>query len=356
MRAILFDGDDNHLVDDIEVRDPAAGEVVVRMYASGLCQSDLSVMNGKIPFPLPVVLGHEGAGIVEEVGVGVTEPAVGDHVVLSTLANCGRCSPCVAGYPTMCRKSYGTPDSPFSWHGQRVHNFAALSTFSERIVVRAGQATVIPQDIPLSSACLIGCAVLTGAGAVLNRARVAPGDRVVVIGAGAIGLNCLQAARIAGASTIIAIDTNNGKRDQAIRFGATSFVDASTDDPVEAVQDLTGGGSDHVFECVGAADVTRQACDMLDWAGQLVILGVPPLGTDVEVPFNSLYLDRSILGCRYGSSRPGTDIPRYVEFYRSGRLLLDELVTRTYALEDFAQLIDDARDARLDRGVVTHMC
>ncbi len=193
MKAIVFDGTDNKLVDGVTVRDPGIGEVQVRIVASGLCQSDLSVVNGKIPFPSPVILGHEGAGIVEAVGPGVTMPSVGDHVVLSTLATCGQCASCTSGYPTMCRESFGKTATPFELDGTPIHNFATLSTFTERIVVQAGQAVPIPKDIPLSTACLIGCAVLTGAGAVLNRARVNPGDSVVVIGAGGIGLNVIQA-------------------------------------------------------------------------------------------------------------------------------------------------------------------
>ena len=205
MRAIVFDGTENTLVDGVTVRDPGPGEVRVRIVASGLCQSDLSVVNGKIPFPVPVILGHEGAGVVEEVGPGVTSPAVGDHVVLSTLATCGQCAACTSGHPTMCRESFGKTATPFELDGTPVHNYATLSTFSEQIVVQAGQAVPIPKDISLATACLIGCAVLTGAGAVLNRARVAPGDSVVVIGSGGIGLNVIQAARVAGATTIIAI-------------------------------------------------------------------------------------------------------------------------------------------------------
>lgn len=353
MRSILFDGNTNHIVDDMELRPPLDGEVVVRMHASGLCQSDLSVMNGKIPFPVPVVLGHEGAGVVEEVGPGVSTPRVGDHVVTSTLANCARCGPCVSGHPTMCRSSYGTPGTPFRWRGKDVHNFAALSTFSERIVVRAAQTTVIPDDIDFTSACLVGCAVLTGAGAVLNRARVSPGDRVVVIGTGGVGLNVLQAARIAGATTIVAVDTNDSKCVQARRFGATHFVNPDSDDAVEAVRDLTRGGGDHVFDCVGVPATVRQALHMLDWGGQVILLGVPPAGTELPVPADLLYLDRALLGCRYGSSRPAADIPKYLDLYRSGDLLLDELVTRTYHFDGFHQLVDDARAAKLDRGVLT---
>jgi len=351
MRSALFDGTRNHLVDDMEVISPGPGQVLVRVEASGLCQSDLSVMRGTIPFPTPVVLGHEGAGVVEEIGPGVNDLEVGDHVVLSTLANCGRCAACAAGTPTMCRASWGSAGTPFTWRGQRVHNFAALSTFSERVVVDAGQATTIAKDVPFTAACLIGCAVLTGAGAVFNRAQVQPGERVIVIGAGGIGLNVLQAARIAGASTIVAVDANPEKESQARLFGATHFVLASPESS-DLARALTGGGADHVFDCVGSPRTVLDGLSMLDWGGQLVVLGVPAPGTEYPVPAAQLYLDRSILGCRYGRSRPAADIPKYVEMYRRGQLLLDELVTRTYAFDEFDSLIDDAQSARLDRGVL----
>lgn len=352
MKAIVFDGTDNKLVDGVTVRDPGPGEVQVRIVASGLCQSDLSVVNGKIPFPAPVVLGHEGAGVVEAVGPGVTVPVIGDHVVLSTLATCGQCAACTSGRPTMCRESFGKTATPFEFDGTPVHNFATLSTFAEQIVVKAGQAIPIPKDIPLSTACLIGCAVLTGVGAVLNRARVNPGESVVVIGAGGIGLNVIQGARVAGAATIVAIDTNPDKESKTNLFGATHFIDATAGDTVAAVRELTDGGAHHVFDCVGGEAITSQAMEMLDWGGQLIMLGVAGPQAKLSVPAATFYMDRAVLGCRYGSSRPGADIPKYVDLYRSGRLLLDELVTKTYELEDFESLMDDARSGKLDRGVL----
>lgn len=352
MKAILFDGVENTLVEGVTVRDPGPGEVLVRIVASGLCQSDLSVVNGKIPFPAPVILGHEGAGVVEAVGAGVSSPTVGDHVILSTLATCGVCAPCSAGQPTMCRESFGKTGTPFRHEGRDVHHYAALSTFTERVVVRAVQAIPIATDVPLSTACLVGCAVLTGAGAVFNRAKVAPGDSVVVIGAGGIGLNVIQAARVAGASTIVAIDTNPAKEARTRQFGATDFLTPAGGDPVAAVREITNGGAAHVFDCVGGEAITRQAMEMLDWGGQLVLLGVAGPDTQLAVPAMSLYMDRTILGCRYGSSRPAADIARYLDFYRSGQFLLDELVTRTYALADYQSLFDDARSGRLDRGVL----
>ncbi|MET9873987.1 Zn-dependent alcohol dehydrogenase [Actinacidiphila glaucinigra] len=348
MRGVIFDGKQPSVVDDLEVRDPGPGEVLVRIHAAGLCHSDLSVIDGVIPFPVPVVLGHEGAGVVEATGAGVSHVAPGDHVALSTLANCGTCPDCDRGRPTMCRKAIGRPGRPFSREGEPLFNFASNSAFAERTVVRAVQAVPLPESIPLTSAALIGCGVLTGVGAALNRARVDRGDTVVVIGTGGIGLNVLQGARIAGASRIVAVDTNPAKEEPARLFGATEFVDTA-----EAVRALLPAGADHVFECVGHVGLIRQAVDLLDRHGQAVLLGVPPADAEASFRVSSMYLDKSILGCRYGSSRPQRDIALYADLYRRGRLLLDELVTRTYPVEDFAEAVEDARGGRVARGVLT---
>ncbi|MBP1325975.1 S-(hydroxymethyl)glutathione dehydrogenase/alcohol dehydrogenase [Leucobacter exalbidus] len=352
MKAIIFDGAENKLVDGVTVREPGAGDVLVRIVASGVCQSDLNVVNGKIPFPTPVVLGHEGAGVVEAVGPGVTAPAVGDHVVLATLATCGHCRHCASGHPTMCRESIGKVGSPFQHEDTAIHNFATLGTFSERVVVRAQQAITIPKDVPLTSACMIGCAVLTGAGAVFNRAKVQAGETVVVIGAGGIGLNVIQAARIAGAVQIIVIDTNTNKEAKAREFGATHFVDAFAGNTVETILQLTGDGANHVFDCVGGEAITSQAIEMVAWGGQLIMLGVAGPETKLSVLASALYMDRSVLGCRYGSSRPGVDVLKYIELYQAGKLLLDELVTKEYDFDDYETLVDDALGGRLDRGVL----
>ncbi|MBK6019510.1 alcohol dehydrogenase catalytic domain-containing protein, partial [Streptomyces sp. MBT53] len=320
MRGVVFDGKQIQVVDDLAVREPGAGEVLVAISAAGLCHSDLSVIDGTIPFPVPVVLGHEGAGVVEAVGVGVTHVAPGDHVALSTLANCGTCADCDRGRPTMCRQAIGRPGKPFTRGGQPVYQFASNSAFAERTVVKAVQAVRIPKDIPLPSAALIGCGVLTGVGAVLNRARVDRGDSVVVIGTGGIGLNVIQGARIAGASRIVAVDANPAKEEAARKFGATDFLTST-----EGVRDLLPTGADHAFECVGRVELVRQAVDLLDRHGQAILLGTAPATAEASFLVSSMFLDKSILGCRYGSSRPQRDIPLYTQLYRQGRLLLDEL-------------------------------
>ncbi|MFI9171946.1 Zn-dependent alcohol dehydrogenase [Streptomyces lincolnensis] len=348
MRGVVFDGKRVEVVDDLVVRDPGPGEVQVAISAAGLCHSDLSVVDGTIPFPVPVVLGHEGAGVVEAVGAGVRHVAPGDHVALSTLANCGACADCDRGRPTMCRQAIGRPGRPFTRGGQPVFQFASNSAFAERTVVRAVQAVRIPKDIPMPSAALIGCGVLTGVGAVLNRAGVRQGDSVLVIGTGGIGLNVIQGARIAGALRIVAVDANPAKEAMARTFGATDFLTST-----EGVRDLLPTGADHAFECVGRVELIRQAVDLLDRHGQAVLLGVPPAGAEASFLVSSMYLDKSILGCRYGSSRPQRDIAVYAELYRQGRLLLDELVTQTYPVEDFEKAAGDAEAGRVARGVLT---
>lgn len=348
MRGVIFDGERTQVVDDLEIRDPGPGEVQVAISAAGLCHSDLSVVDGTIPFPVPVVLGHEGAGVVEAVGAGVGHVRPGDHVALSTLANCGACAECDRGRPTMCRKAIGMPRQPFARGGRALYQFASNSAFAERTVVKAVQVVRIPKDVPLPSAALIGCGVLTGVGAVLNRARVDRGDTVLVIGTGGIGLNVLQGARIAGALKIVAVDANPAKEGVARRFGATHFLTST-----EAVKDILPTGADHAFECVGRVELIRQAIDLLDRHGQAVLLGVPPATAEASFVVSSMYLDKSILGCRYGSSRPQRDIALYADLYREGRLLLDELVTQTYPVEDFDKAAQDAEGGRVARAVLT---
>jgi S-(hydroxymethyl)glutathione dehydrogenase/alcohol dehydrogenase len=330
--------------DDVELRDPepGPGEVVVRIERAGLCHSDVSVLDGTIPFPTPVVLGHEGAGVVEAVGAGVRKVAVGDHVVLTTLGNCGQCDACDRGEPTHCRDSFGRLPRPYTVGGEKAFQFANAGVFTERTVVRESQAVVIDERVPFDAACLIGCAVVTGTGAVLNRAKVRPGETVAVIGVGGIGQSVVQAARIAAAGRIVAVDANPSKEAVARRFGATDFA--------TGLDDL--GTFDHVFECVGHPALIRQAIGMLDWGGNLVLLGVPKLGTETSFVVNDLYNDKSIMGCRYGTTRPHHDIPMLVGFYLDGRLNLDDMVSQVYDLGDVQQALDDLHAGKLNRGVL----
>jgi S-(hydroxymethyl)glutathione dehydrogenase/alcohol dehydrogenase len=348
MRGVVYDGTDYQVVDDLSVKDPGPGEVAVRIHSAGLCHSDLSVINGTIPFPTPVVLGHEGAGVVEAVGSGVVSVKEGDHVVLSTLGNCGACQYCDAGKPTMCRSTFGGRPQPFSWKGEPAYAFANASVFSEQTVVKANQAVPIPKDVPLDAASLVGCGVLTGVGAVLQRARVPEGATSLVIGVGGIGLNVIQGLALAGASTIIAVDTNPLKQEIAATFGATHFIEST-----EGVKEIAKNGVDFAFECVGHVKLIRAAIDLLDWGGTAVMLGVPGFADEASFNVSSMYLDKGVLGCRYGSSQPQRDIRRYVELYQQGRLKLDELVSAKYPLGDITKAVHAMESGELAaRGVL----
>jgi S-(hydroxymethyl)glutathione dehydrogenase/alcohol dehydrogenase len=353
MKGAVFHGGGRPVaIEEVAVRDPGPGEVRVALRAAGLCHSDLSVIDGAIPYPTPVVLGHEGAGIVEAVGTGVASVKEGDAVVLSTLAHCGRCPACETGRPTQCRNAPSPKESrPFTVRGAPAYAFANTSAFVERTVVREQSAIPVDVRVPFECAALIGCGIMTGVGAVLNRAQVEAGARMAVFGLGGIGLSCVQGGVLAGAAEIVAVDVVPAKLALARRLGATHAIDASRDDPVTAIRDLTGGGADYTFEAVGDARVIRQALDALGPGGALTIVGVPKLGTSVEFVVHALYQNKAILGCRYGTARPRRDFAMLADLYLGGRLKIDELVTRRYGLEEIAQALADLRSGALARGV-----
>ena len=353
MKGIVWDGTTAEVATTVEVRDLRPGEVRVKIEAAGLCHSDVSVLDGTIMFPTPVVLGHEGAGIITQVASDVSHVKVGDHVVLSTLGNCGHCAACDRGKPTFCRASLGKLGRPFTVNGDPAFQFANLSVFVEETVVKATSAVPIDRDVPFSSACLIGCGVLTGVGAVFNRAKVAHGESVVVIGVGGIGLNVIQGAALSDALPIIAVDTNPAKEAVARKFGATHFICPGPDtDLVAAVKEISANGVNHVFECVGSTALIRVGTDLLDWGGNLVMLGVPKMGAEAAFVVNTMYNDKTIMGCRYGSSRPQYDVDLMVRLYKAGRLKLDELVSATYPLESFQTALDELHEGKLARGVL----
>jgi S-(hydroxymethyl)glutathione dehydrogenase/alcohol dehydrogenase len=352
MRAIVWTGE-LEVRDDVEVRDVRPDEVRVRIEAAGLCHSDVSVINGTIPFPTPVVLGHEGAGVVEAIGSAVSKVAVGDHVVLTTLGNCGRCTACDRGRPTHCRDTMGKLRAPFTVDGDKAFQFANAGVFADATVVKESQAVVIDREVPFESASLIGCAVLTGVGAVLNRAKVTHGQSAVVVGIGGIGLNVIQGLALSDALPIIAVDSNPHKEAAARQFGATHFICSGPDvDLAEAVKEISPYGVDFAFECVGHPAIIRSAIDTLDWGGTCVLLGVPKLGTEAAFVVQSLYNDKAIMGCRYGAARPHHDIPLFVDLYKAGRLKLDELVSNTYPFAGVARALEDMHAGRLNRGVL----
>jgi len=366
MRGIVYTGADATVTDKLGIGEPGPTEVKVKIEAAGVCHSDLSVINGTIPWKAPSVLGHEGAGVVEAVGSEVRSVKPGDHVVIATLASCGTCRACNTGHPTWCVRTLGNVSTPFTFEGEPASNFAAASVFAEYTIVKEVQAVRISKDVPFTSACLIGCGVLTGVGAVLNRAKVSPGDTAAVFGVGGVGLNVIQGLRLSAASRIVAVDTVAAKEGLARQFGATHFVDASSADAVEEIRKIVPhdprsaagalgpGGVKWSFDCVGHPAVLRNAIDALDWGGTAVAIGIPPRGTEVSVDVNTLaYVDRALLGCRYGSARPHHDIPLMVELYLEGRLMLDELVTETRPLEGFRDIVEAMHEGRLARGVLT---
>jgi Zn-dependent alcohol dehydrogenase len=352
LRGLIWDGIDLSVAEDLEVRRPAAGEVAVAVRAAGLCHSDLKPMDADIPQQLPVVLGHEAAGVVTEAGPGVSLRP-GDRVVLSVLQPCGKCRACERGQPTACRGAAGGLGTPFSRNGRPVQQFVRLGAFAERTVVRAEQAVPVPDDLPDAVAALLGCAVITGFGAVTERARVGQGDKVLVIGAGGVGLNVVQAARLAGASLVAVVDTNPRKEAIARQLGATDVeIISGAGEIGPRTRDLAPDGFDAVFECVGRPDLLEAAVAALAWGGRAVIVGLPPAGARMDLEIRALSRDQALLGCRMGGADPHQAIPRLAALYRSGDLAIDPLITKMVPLDEGAALVADLRRGDLDRGVL----
>jgi Zn-dependent alcohol dehydrogenase len=366
MRGIVYDGVSTSLVDGLELRSPGPRDVIVEIGAAGLCHSDLSYMHGLYPVPSPGVCGHEGAGVVAEVGAAVTHVQPGDHVVIATLAACGMCEYCADGRPTACRATLANWSQPFTLEGEPIFNFAATSAFAERTVVRDIQCVKIPHDVPLTSAAIVGCGVVTGMGAVFNRANVRRGQSAVVFGVGGVGLNAIQALKVQGATTIIAVDTVTDKASLAMEFGATHFLDGARDDIVDAVGAIrpssdtavrgafNSGGVDWAFDCVAHPQVTWNALECLDWEGTVVVIGVGSQTAEFRGLYGRLtQVDRGIIGCRYGTISPHRDIPRIIELYRRGEVLLDQLVTSTYPVDRWEDAVHELESGAVARGVLT---
>lgn len=350
------------IVDDLDVIEPRAGEVKVKMHTTGLCHSDLSVINGTIMQPIPCVLGHEGAGVIEAVGDGVTDVNPGDHVVLSFVSQCGDCYFCKRHEPYLCEKGTqamataalydGTP--AFSRGGKPVTQMSGCGTFAEYTVVPSGGVVKIDDSISLEAAALVGCGVTTGVGAVMNTAEVKPGSTVAVIGTGGVGLNVIQGAVVAGAEKIIAVDLLDNKLEMAKQFGATDVVNAGSGNPVAEVQSLTDGrGADYTFEVIGLAATMTQAYQMARRGGTAVMVGVPKMGELFSVMgFFPVYENKAIKGCWYGSADTRRDFPEYLDLYKDGKLKLDELITREFTLDEINDGFEALKNGEVARGVV----
>lgn len=358
--AVMWAFNEPLKIDFVKLKAPREDEVVVKVAASGVCHSDLSVVKMVLPIPPPVVLGHEGAGIVEEVGSAVHSVKPGDHVVLSWVENCGKCHYCVAGHDHLCdtgiRSSMAGQEAVFEKDGVDIARMTGVASFAERTVVRATACVKIPEEIPLDRACLVGCGVMTGVGAAVNTAKVRPGETVAVFGCGGVGLNVIQGAALCGASRIVAVDLVDAKLKLAREFGATDLVNGKETDAVEAVKSLTGGlGVDYAFEVIGAAAVIQQALGALKRGGKAVIVGVPRIGEKVSVPGWSFPLEeKSILGSLYGSANMHRDMPRLLDLYMQKRLKIDELISRRIRLEDVNDAFEAMEKGEVARSVIVY--
>jgi S-(hydroxymethyl)glutathione dehydrogenase/alcohol dehydrogenase len=347
-------------IEDVSVADPSPREVRLRVANAGLCHSDLHFMDGLWRTSLPAVMGHESAGVVEAVGSDVTYVEPGDHIITCLSVFCGHCAECLTGHPNRCQnykavsRSRDMPPRLTNAHGDRLAQFAQLAGFAEEMLVHENAVVKIRPDMPLDRACLIGCGVTTGLGAVFKTARIEPGSTVCVIGCGGIGLSAVQGARIAGANRIVAVDVSDHKLEIARTMGATDTVNAtSVDNPVEAVRDLTQGGVEYSFEAIGLKQTVEQAFDVTRLGGTAVVIGMIPQDQKVELagwPF--FMLEKTLKGSMMGSNAFRVDMPRYVDMYLDGRLMLDEMISATLTLEDINDGYDALRKGEVARQVI----
>lgn len=349
------------VVEAIEVESPRRDEIMVKVAACGVCHSDLSAINGTIAAPLPMILGHEGAGTVVEVGEGVTDFAVGDAVISSFVSMCGKCRYCVTGRPNLCdvgARTFATlPDGTLRTkdaQGRPLNVFSACGVMAEYATLHVNNAVRIQPGMPMPQAALISCGVMTGVGAAINTARVEAGASVLVIGAGGVGLNVIQGCAMSGAGTIVAVDMADHKLDLARQFGATHLINAGRDENlVKTVKKLTGGGADYAFECIGSGRMVEQAYRALRRGGKAVVVGVARGDDATSVKTASLtFEEKTLTGSYYGGARPREDFPRLIGMYQSKKLKLDELITRRYGIDEAPQAFADLEAGRNARGVI----
>ena len=366
--AVLYGANQPFKVEEIELDEPKIGEVLVRLTATGLCHSDWHLVTGDMgPLRYPIVGGHEGGGIVEKVGPGVTRVKPGDHVILSFIPSCGQCRFCSMGLSMLCDRGAGILDGrqldgTFRMHtggGEDVGQMSLISTFSEYTVCPADSCIIVDNDLPLDKVCLVGCGVPTGFGAAVNRADVQPGETVAIFGIGGVGINAVQGAALKGAAKVIAIDLVDYKLEAAEEMGATHTINAKREDPVQRIIELTNGvGADKTIVTIDVVTPEHigNAVKAVRKGGRAVIVGVPPVHyqhMDV-MPFDLVLSQKEVAGCLYGSSNPQADVLRYLELYRAGKLKVDELITRTYTLDEINQGYQDMLDGKNIRGVIVY--
>lgn len=338
-------------IEEIDIGEPGPRELLVRTKAAGVCHSDLHFYNGTYPGQMPIVLGHESAGVVEEVGRDVSYVKPGDHVITCLSVFCGHCEHCLTGHMSLCQSPEvrrGRDDAPrLSQNSEVVHQFANLGSFAEMMLVHEHAVAKIRDDMPMDRAALIGCGVTTGVGAVIHTAAVEPGSTVAVIGCGGVGLSCINGAALAGAGRVIAVDQVASKLELARKFGATDSVNASDGDPVAQVRELTDGGVHFAFEAIGLKVTAEQAFRMLRRGGTATVIGMIPPGEMVTLHGPDFLQEKTIQGSMMGSNRFRLDMPRFVDFYLQGKLHLDDMISSRIALDD----INDAM-AQLETGEV----
>ena len=345
-------------IEEVQIDEPGPGEVLLKTAASGICHSDLTVIEGGLPVPPPCILGHEPAGIVEAVGAGVTDFAPGDHVIGCLTSWCGVCKFCTVGRPYLCLTQFagrpgGAKPRLRAANGDPIAQFANLSSFAEKMLCPERSLVKIRDDMPLDRASLIGCGVTTGLGAALNTVHIPAGASVVIIGCGGVGLSALQGARIVGAGKIIAVDAQAWKFELAQELGATHCIDAKAGDPVAAAHALTGGGADFVFECIGLVPTVQQAIAMTGRGGTTVLVGVVPIQQLVPISAADVTLqEKKITGSYMGSNRFRFDMPKYVDFYLDGRLRLDEMISSRIRLGEVNEAFDRMRKGEAARQVI----
>ena len=341
-------------IEDVAVRKPGPREVLIRTAAAGVCHSDLHFIEGSYPAQMPAVLGHESAGVVEAVGDDVRTVKVGDHVITCLSVFCGHCEDCLGGHMSLCRspevRQVETPR--LSQPGGPMNQFLNLSSFAEQMLIHEHACTAIRKDMPLDRAALIGCGVTTGVGAAIHTSKVRPGETVAVIGCGGVGLSAINGAAIAGAGRIIAIDTTPAKDNMARQFGATDFINAAETDPVAEVMQMTGGGVHHSFEAIGLAKTAEQAFNMLRRGGTANVIGMIPVGQTISLMGAAFLGEKRIQGSAMGSNRFPVDMPRFVDFYLSGKLKLDEMISRRIKLEDINDAFAEMKTGQIARSVI----
>lgn len=358
MKAAVLNSQPGKLdIEDVDIDDPGPREVLIRTVAAGLCHSDLHFLEALYPHPMPAVLGHESAGVVEAVGRDVHDVAPGDHVITCLSVFCGHCEQCLSGHMSLCERKntelIRPSDGPsrLSRRGETMNQYLHLSSFAEQMLVHEHAVVKISKDMPLDRAALIGCGVTTGLGAVFRTAKVEPGSSVAVFGCGGIGLAAIQGARIAGANKIVAVDLVDSKLELAKELGATHAVNGA-DDAIRRIREITSGGVHYSFEAVGLKVTAEQAFKVLRNGGRATVIGMIPVGTMVEIHGPELLYEKTLTGSNMGSNQFPTDMPRFVDMYLDGRLKLDEMLSRHITLDEINDGFTEMKTGETARSVI----